>query len=117
MNRLKKLKLQLLQLFPTKLPLTVDEFDKMIAEILEANDLPNEASFKHAIASAIMHLGPVTASKPKRFFAQSVRKAIANQVAYDKMKQLEKEEAERIQKEISDKEAETKDGSSLQSPT
>lgn len=92
--------MQLCQRLPSRLPLTVAELDKMIGEILVVNDLPDNPSYKHAIASAIMHLGPVTNKKSYSFFAKSVHKAISNHVAYDKMKQLEKEEQEK--KELQD---------------
>lgn len=104
-NRLKKLKLQIKQRFPTKLPKTQEQFDKMISEILAANDLPDNPSYKHAIASAIMHLGPLVNAKPNMYFVKSVHKSISNQVAYELMRRLEREEKEK---------SEAKDGSDLQ---
>lgn len=91
MNRLRKLKDQLRQVYPSKLPITVDELNLMIKDVLLANDLPDNPSYHHAIATAIMHLDPLTTRKQKRFFAKSVRKSISNQVAFDKMQLLKQE--------------------------
>jgi hypothetical protein len=82
-----------LGLFPTKLPLGMTDFDRFCDSIFDTYELPNDPSYKHAIASMIMHLGPTVASKPKRFFALSVQKAMANQIAYQNIQLLKKNEA------------------------
>lgn len=40
----------------------------------------------------IMHLGSQTTFKSKYFFAKSIRKAMANQVAYEKIQEIKEEE-------------------------
>lgn len=77
------------------LPITIDELDKMSDEIFKLAELPDQPSYRHAIASAIMHLDPITDRKELAFFAKAIRKAISNQVAFNKMKQLEKEDNEK----------------------
>lgn len=54
--------------------------------------LPLNPSYRQAVASSIMHLGHVTDSKPKAFFAKSIKKAMANHAAFDKIQQLKEEE-------------------------
>lgn len=78
--------------FASPLPTTVWEFDRFCDSIFDAHGFPDNPSYRHAMASAIMHLGPVTDWKPKMFFAKSVKKAMANHAAYDKIRQLEAEE-------------------------
>lgn len=77
------------------LPITGEEFDQFATKILEAGGLPDNPSYRHAIAGAIMHLDPVTDRKEVSFFAKVIRKSVSNQVAYNKMKQLEKEDEEK----------------------
>ncbi len=100
MNKAKKLFTKFKQIFPTKLPLNRNDMDKFIQDILTANDLPDNKSYHHAVAGAIMHLGPVTASKSKRWFAKTVRKSIANQVAYEKIKSLQDDEKKAMEQEF-----------------
>lgn len=48
----------------------------------------------------IMHLGTQTTRKSKRYFAKGIQKAMANQVAYDKIQQIrDKEKLKESQKE------------------
>lgn len=77
------------------LPITGEEFDKFAAEIFEASGLPDNPSYRHAIATCIMHLDAVTDKKERSYFARAIRKTAANHVAFIKMKLIEKEEAEK----------------------
>lgn len=80
------------QLLPSRLPQTVDQMSEFIDDVLLSNNIPDDPTYKHAIAAAVMHLGPLTTHKSKRFFAKSVTKQIANQVAFDKIQQIKEEE-------------------------
>ncbi len=79
---------------PSRLPLGMTEFDDFCTSIFKTYSLPDLPSYRHAIASMVMHLGPTTANKPKWFFAKSVRKAMANQIAYENIQKLKKQEQE-----------------------
>lgn len=105
MKSTRKMLAKIRHLFPSILPTTRDEIDAFIADILTTHDLPDDKSYHHAVAGAIMHLGPVTASKSKRWFARSVRKSIANQVAYQKIKSLQDDERKAMEQEFISKEA------------
>lgn len=70
------------------------EFETFCDSIFFTYDLPDLPSYRHAIASMIMHLGPTVAVKPKRFFALSVLKAMSNQIAYENIQKLKKQEEE-----------------------
>lgn len=83
--------------FPSALPTGLRALDEFSTSIFETYDLPDLPSYRHAIASMIMHLSPTTAYKPKRFFALSVKKAMSNQIAYEKIQSLKKQEDEYIQ--------------------
>jgi hypothetical protein len=91
--KLKKFLSFLLSFFPTTLPTGMAEFTAFCDSIIWTYDLPDLVSYRHAIASMVMHLGPTTISKPKRYFAISVKKAMANQIAYENI-QLFKEKKE-----------------------
>lgn len=78
--------------FASPLPRTVYDFDSFCDDILEVHGLPDNPSYRQAMASAIMHLGPVTDKAPKVFFAKSVKKAMANHAAFDKIQQLKEAE-------------------------
>lgn len=88
-------------LFPSPLPTGMQEFDLFCDSIFATYDLPNNPSYRQAIATMIMHLSPTTFYKPKLFFAISVKKAMSNQIAYENiqiLKQQEKEKQEATQK-------------------
>ena len=75
--------------FPRKLPTTgIPELLAYCDRIIEAYGLPKYESYREAIATMILHLGPdrktgmqPTAVAP-RFFAAAVKKAQANEAAF-----------------------------------
>ncbi len=77
---------------PVQLPTGAKAFDAFCESILSSYDLPRLPSYKHSIATMIMHLGPTVSHKAPYFFAKSVRKAMANQTAYDAMQRIKEEE-------------------------
>lgn len=88
--------------FPSKLPTeNLDAFNAWVDKLFRVYELPNLPSYKHAIAAAVMHLPPTTSHVPNAFFAKTIRKAMASQLAYevlmkiredDKKKALEEED-------------------------
>lgn len=80
---IKKIIKQIRGRFPSALPQTKDGFHAFIDSILDIYDLPDMPSYRHAIASMVLHLDPLAIKKPKYYFAASVKKAMANQIAYD----------------------------------
>lgn len=97
MIKLDKIRQKVAGFVPTALPVGKEEFNKFCASIFYTYDLPALPSYKHAIASMIMHLGPTKAKATKRFFALSVKKAMSNQVAYEIIQDLKNEEAAYIE--------------------
>lgn len=90
---------RLLFIFPRPLPcLGMTDFDRFCDDIFNVYDLPSLPSYRQAIASMVMHLSPTTAYKSPMYFAFAVKKAMANQLAYEKIQQLKKEEAEYLAK-------------------
>lgn len=51
----------------------------------------------------VMHLGPTTTHVPKMFFAKSIKKAMANEVAFNKIQQLKQEEQDLQKARLADK--------------
>lgn len=98
-DKLLKILLKVMGLFPTLLPHKgLLDFDTFCNDIFYTYDLPDNPSYRNAIATMIMHLGPTVAYKSKFYFAIAVKKAMANQIAYEKIQQLKKDEAEYIKK-------------------
>jgi len=88
-----KLLLKLRHLFPTRLPTHKEQLGAFMQEIIDTYEFPDEPSYRHSIASAIMQLGALTDRKPMRFFAKSMRKHMANQIAFlaiEEIRQAEK---------------------------
>jgi len=75
---------------PSKLPITLADHDTWAISILKTAKLPDNDSFRHALATMVMHLGPTTVWKAKMFFILSLQKAIANEIAYNVMQDLKK---------------------------
>lgn len=79
---------RMLSFFPTPLPRGMEEFDTYIDNLLELYDIPQLDSYRHAVATMIMHLGPTTSKIAPRYFAHSIFKAMANEVAYQKIQDI-----------------------------
>ncbi len=100
---MKKLLSKLRGFFPTRLPTGKTEFDTFCLKIFDIYDLPDMRSYREAIATMIMHSGPTVSTKSLYYFAKSIRKAQANQVAYNmlmvfKEEAKAEEEAEKLEK-------------------
>lgn len=98
-EKLKRLVGKALAFFPYKLPVGITEFNRFSDRIFFTYQLPNLPSYKQAIAASIMHLPTHTTRKSPRWFAIGIRKAMANQIAYEviyEIKEREKKEKESI---------------------
>src|SRR5271169_3461524 len=90
---------RILDRFATKLPTSNDELEAYMTSILADYQLPDGPSYKEAIATAIMHVDQSIDRVPRYRFVAIVRKAMANQCAYEavlKMKAQSKAYHERI---------------------
>lgn len=87
----------ILALFPSELPRTIADLDRLTTDVIKIYGLPDEPSFRQAVASSIMHLGPLTTTASKSFFGKSIKKAMANHAAFDKIRALKKEEEAYVQ--------------------
>lgn len=88
------------------LPQTVAELDVFVATIATEFSLPNTDDTYEAIATLIMHMPPSVCTAPKSYFANSVRKSIANLAAYTKLREFsdKRKQAESVQAEQSQRE-------------
>lgn len=75
-------------LFPAPLPLTSAEHTAWASSILELGGFPDNDSFRHALATMVMHLPQLTTYKAKAYFVWSLRRSIANQTAYQVMQSI-----------------------------
>lgn len=80
-----KLLKYLLSLFPTNLPVGVQEFDSWAQDIRmlvgKGFEQVLQDDFKYVLATNIMHLGPQKNKVSKNFFVKTLRKSAANQIA------------------------------------
>lgn len=70
----------ILSFFPTALPVGRTAFDKWAASVIRLSGCPDNRSTRFALTVMIMH--GKKARVPKRFFAQQLYKAAANEVAH-----------------------------------
>jgi hypothetical protein len=77
---------------PNALPKGMWEFDNFAQQIFYTYDLPDLPSYRQAIATMIMHLPPQTDRVPLVYFAKSLRKSMANQIAYETIQQIKEAE-------------------------
>lgn len=94
MQRIRLILRILLSYIPTPLPQSGQAMDLFIADILQLAKLPDNSSFRTAIATQIMHIGPTSARACKQSFIVALKKAIANQLAYEV---IQREKASREQ--------------------
>lgn len=71
-----------LGLFPRRLPIGQSELNQFCADIFGLYVIPDLPSYRLAIATMIMHLGPQEAYKAPFWFFRSIRAAQAKEVAY-----------------------------------
>lgn len=95
-------------IFPSLLPTTKEEFDVFFSSIFSSYGFPDKDEYKHAISTMVMHLDPTQTMKPKSYFARSIKKAQANQVAYAIIQEINKKQKEEQEK----KQNETANGAS-----
>lgn len=77
--------------FPSNLPQGKTEFEAFAGDICELYGFPSSPDYFHMIAAMIQHLGQDTYQVPKRYFLKHIRKAIANEVAFWVMQDINKE--------------------------
>lgn len=80
--KIKKLIKQILGALPSQVPQGLAEFEAWMASIIEIYTPPgNDRSIRFVLSSLLMRLGPSEAYKSKLYFANSLKRAAASQVA------------------------------------
>lgn len=79
-----------------KLPVGMTEFDVYWQKLVDVYGVPNLPSYKNAVASMIMHLPPNQFKAKPKFFFIGIRKAMANQVAYEVIQQIREQEKKAV---------------------
>jgi len=77
-----------------RLPIGVTEFNEWADSIVELSGLPANESMKFALSNIIMQLKPDQAYVSKRYLANILLKAAANEVAAQVFMDLKKKQAE-----------------------
>lgn len=101
---MKRLLLQLLALFPSRLPTGVSEFNTWAESFAQTYNLPtsNVDSIKFTLASVIMHLGSTSAYKSKFYFYLVMNSAASKQVAGQVFYDIKTAQAEAAKKALED---------------
>lgn len=68
--------------FPSALPQGKSEFEAYAASVCELYGFPYNDDYSHMVAAMIQHLGADVYRLPKRYFLNHIKKAIANEVAF-----------------------------------
>lgn len=79
---------------PSRLPRSQEEHQEWASSIIALSELEDSETLRHALASLIMHLSPVTTSCPKAYFVRSLQKAVVNDVAFNVLQQLKQKAIE-----------------------
>lgn len=74
-------------LFATKLPETPAEHESWASEIIKLGKFPDNDSFRHALATQILHLPPNILKQSKMWFVKNLKRSIANQTAFQVIQQ------------------------------
>jgi hypothetical protein len=90
-----------LGLFPKQLPIGQTDLNKFCAYVFDLYVIPDLPSYRLAIATMIMHMGPQQAYKSPFWFFRSIRAAQAKEVAYQVIAadREERNKEERISKQ------------------
>ena len=81
-QRLKQILTMVMAYVPKRLPETPAAYTAWEQGILDAGGFPVNDSFRHAIATQVLHLTPSVHVKSQMFFVNNLRRSIANQVAF-----------------------------------
>ncbi len=89
---LKRISAPWLRLIPVSLPQSNYELDVFIARILELGGYPANNSFRHAIATQVLHLNSDVQKVAPRVFLNAIRRSVANQVSYDLVQAIKEDD-------------------------
>jgi hypothetical protein len=81
-EKIQKIIMLLIAYVPRRLPDTANAFETWTNEIIELGDFPANDSFKHAVATQVLHLPPGELKKSQMYFVNTLRRSITNQAAF-----------------------------------
>lgn len=81
---------------PRKLPTGMLALETFIADVVELYQVPDFPGYHQAVATMIMHIKPDKCTATKRFFGVALYKAMANQVAYEKIQLCKEQEKKEV---------------------
>lgn len=96
MKKIKKLAVtaakQFVGLFPHNLPTGEEEFGRFCDTIFATYNLPDMKSYREYVATMIMHLPPTCHKSKLLYFGKSIKKAQANQSAYNMIQKFKEQD-------------------------
>lgn len=81
-TRLNQILTILLAYLPRRLPELADQYAKWEAQICEVGGFPCNDSFRHAIATQVLHLPPHVHFRSQMYFVNNLRRSMVNQTAF-----------------------------------
>lgn len=84
---------------PRALPRTKESFDAWFSELTRIYALPDKSDYKQAVATCIMHLDQLESHKSMHYFARAIRKSMANQIAYNVIDAIRREDKKKLEEE------------------
>lgn len=81
-SRLNAILTILLSYVPRRLPEFADQYAAWEAQICQVGNFPLNDSFRHAIATQVLHLPPHIHYKSQQYFINNLRRSMANQTAF-----------------------------------
>src|SRR5665213_3402859 len=97
--KVKRALLRLRALFPSRLPVGMEEHKAWADSLIFIYDIPDNDSVRFAIAVAILHSGEATFYRSIEYFGRMMLKGAANEVAGAVVQELKTKQQERIAKQ------------------
>ena len=98
MKKLKSVIRVIRSYLPSRLPQTGMAMEAWVVDVLALAKVPDNDSFRQAIASELMNLDGLINKKAKQYFVKVIQKRIVNQLAYQIIEGIrEKEKQQREQ--------------------
>lgn len=72
-----------------RLPIGVTEFNAFCVWIFRVYGIPDLPGYRQSVATMIMHLKPTVTRVAPSYFARSIRKAQANEIAYQTIREIQ----------------------------
>lgn len=85
-----------LAFIPHRLPIGMAELEAFTSDVIELYQVPDFPGYHHAVATMIMHIPTDCCRASKNRFGVAIYKAMANQVAFEKIQMIKEQEKREV---------------------